>query len=239
MSNYEIDPTKILNCYVSFDPAIDDDTMGRDYDKHFGKVGDSASGRYGNRDPHLVKLHPGKRATVFKLRPLRVVERAACDALPTAESRWLRALAYSFVGAELGSELCGLAETFHPVAGAVGLNDDAMDLLGERVGIETLYEIGAVAYNRSKIGPFAQGFAPLPVTSALVRIRQLQHLADTLGPVRSDTRTTSGESASQGVMPDQSGAPGPVTAEESRRHHSDESHQTVASASPPSGSQTT
>lgn len=215
MSNYEIDPTKILSCYVSFDPAIDDDAMGRDYDKHFGKVGDTTSGRYGNRDPGLIRLHPGKRATVFRLRPIRVVERAACDALPTAESRWLRALAYAFAGADLGSELCGHSETFHPVAGSVGLNDDAMDLLSERVGIETLYEIGAVAYNRSRIGPFEQGYAPLPVTSALVRIRQLQHLADIQIQERSDTRTTSGASASAAATVGESGAPGPVAAQES------------------------
>jgi len=188
--------------------------MGKDFERHFGRVGDERSSRYGNRDASLIRVKPGMRPTVFKLRPLRMVERAACDALPTAESRWLRALAYAFTGAELGSALCGNSEIFHPVAGATGLNDDAMDLLGERVGIEALYEIGAVAYNRSKLGPFGQGFAPLPVTSALVRIRQLQHLVDTREGETSDTRTTSVESTSQVVTPSPSEEPGRVTAEE-------------------------
>lgn len=184
----EIDPTKILTCYVSFDQALDRDAMGANFEKHFGKVGDSYSFRYGDRDPKHIICLAGKRASTFNLRPLRCMERAAVDSLPTAESKWLRALAYAFTKAELCEPLSNQGELVLPKSGHSGLDDDALDYLAERVGIEALYEIGAVAYSRSKLSPFGVPYAPLPVTSALCLVRHLQYLADSLAQTSSNTK---------------------------------------------------
>jgi len=212
---HENDPTKHLTCYVSFDPAIDRDAMGADFALHFGRVAerpDLMDGRYGNRDGALVKTRPGKRPTTFELRPLRAFERAACDAAPSAESRWLHALQYALVRAELSQPLAAVNETVRPLPGQGSrLSMEALDDLGERVGIETLYEVGAVAYSRSKLSFFGEGFAPLPATSAHVLERSLFHAA-TLAAETSDTETTDAGSTSQQETPPGSGAPGSVTA---------------------------
>ena len=186
---YEADPLKQLTCYVSFDPALDRDAMGEEFDKHFGRVGDHYTHRYGTRDPGLIKVLPGKRASTFVLRPLRAVERIACDSLPTAEGRWLRALSYALVRAECCPPLSYTQDTVFPKQRDTvpALDEDALDYLAERVSIEALYEIGAVAYSRSRLGPFAVGFAPLPVTSALALVRHLQSLVDIHVPRTSDT----------------------------------------------------
>jgi hypothetical protein len=189
----ELDPTKVLVCYLSFDQALDRESMGADFEKHFGRVGDTYTARYGDRDPKHIKTLIGKRASTFHLRPLRCMERAAVDSLPTAESRWLRALAYAFTKAELSEPLSSHGELILPKSGPSGLDDDALDYLAERVGIEALYEIGAVAYSRSKLSPFGVPYAPLPVMSAVCLVRHLQYLAASQGPTSSSTTTISEE----------------------------------------------
>lgn len=191
---HEQDPTKHLECYVSFDPAIDREAMGRDFELHFGAIGERMSDiRYGTRDKALLRFVGGKRASVFVLRPLRVYERAQCDSLPTAESRWLRALSYALVRAEVAPPLSWKVEAIFPREGSDGrpaLDSDALDYLAECVSVEALYEIGAVAYARSKLGPFDVAFAPLPATSAFVLARQRQSRVASLSASTSDTSTT-------------------------------------------------
>lgn len=192
--HHESDPTRELHCCVSFDPAIDRAAMGRDFVKHFGYVGATVEeARYGNRDKALLRYVAGKRASVFVLRPLRAYERAQCDSLPTAESRWLRALSYALVRAEVCPPLSWKSEAIFPREqhdGRPALDADALDYLMECVSIEALYEVGAVAYARSRLGPFVEGFAPLPATSAFVLARQLQSHVDTHEPTTSGTSTT-------------------------------------------------
>lgn len=192
--HYESDPTKELHVSVSFDPAIDRAAMGRDFATHFGTVGERQDDiRYGNRDRKLLRFVEGARASVFVLRPLRVYERAQCDSLPTAESRWLRALSYALVRAEVCPPLAWKSEVVFPRESSDGrpiLDSDGLDYLGELISYEALLEIGAVAYARSRLGPFGGGFAPLPATSAFVLARQLLSHADTLTATASDTSTT-------------------------------------------------
>ena len=192
--HYESDPTKELHVSVSFDPAIDRAAMGRDFAAHFGSVGERQDDiRYGNRDRKLLRFIDGARASVFVLRPLRVYERAQCDSLPTAESRWLRALSYALVRAEVCQPLAWRSETVFPRESSDGrpiLDSDGLDYLGELVSYEALLEIGAVAYARSRLGPFGGGFAPLPATSAFVLARQLLSHAATHTATASDTSTT-------------------------------------------------
>ena len=192
--HYESDPTKELHVSVSFDPAIDRAAMGRDFAAHFGTVGERQDDiRYGNRDRKLLRFVEGARASVFVLRPLRVYERAQCDSLPTAESRWLRALSYALVRAEVCPPLSWKSEVVFPRESSDGrpmLDSDGLDYLGELISYEALLEIGAVAYARSRLGPFGVGYAPLPATSAFVLARQLLSHADTLTATASDTSTT-------------------------------------------------
>jgi len=213
--NHEQDPAKQLTCYVSFDPAIDVVAMGyglarSDYDTHFGKPAG-----YGSRDPALVKVRPLKRASTFTLRPLRAFERVQCDSLPTAEARWLHALAYALVRADLSPPLATDATTVFPPAHGQPFDDVALDYLAERVGVETLYEIGAVAYNRSRVGPFGVAFAPLPLTSTHALAQQLQYLAGTLAAEVSRTPTTDADLTSPTSSPtvlEPSETPGDATA---------------------------
>lgn len=188
---YESDPTKHLKCYVSFDPAIDRKSMGKDFTTHFGTVGPLASdARYGTRDPLLIKTFADKTPCTFTLRPLRVYERAQCDSLPTAESKWLRALSYALVEADLHRPLATVSQATAPRNGDDGrpsFDGDALDWLAERVGIAVLYEIGAVALTRSKLGPFAGAFAPLPVLSVYEQEALFRSLADTHEPITSGT----------------------------------------------------
>lgn len=194
---HESDPTKQLTCYVSFDPALDIVAMGYtspdggDYNKHFGKFGS-----FGSRDPRLVKVKPLQRATTFTLRPLRVFERVQCDTLPTAEARWLHALAYALDRAELAPPLATEAIAVMRPSHGQAFDDSGLDYLAERVGIAALYEIGAVAYNRSKLGPFGVAFAPLPLTSVHALALSLQSLADTQEAEPSRTPTTGAASTS-------------------------------------------
>jgi hypothetical protein len=191
---HETDPTKHLECYVSFDPAIDRAAMGRDFDAHFGATGERVSDiRYGTRDKALLRFVAGKRASVFVLRPLRAYERAQCDSLPTAESRWLRAISYALVRAEVAPPLSWKTEAIFPRESGdsrPSLDSDALDYLCECVSVEAVYEIGAVAYARSKLGPFVEGFAPLPATSVFVLARQSLSHADSPAPSTSGTSTT-------------------------------------------------
>jgi len=192
--HHESDPTKELHVSVSFDFAIDRAAMGRDFATHFGRVGERIDEtRYGTRDRSLLKYVAGARASVFVLRPLRVYERAQCDSLPTAESRWLRALSYALVRAEVCQPLAWRNEAVFPRESSDGrpmLDSDGLDYLGELVSYEALLEIGAVAYARSRLGPFVEGFAPLPATSAFVLARQSLSHADIHAPTTSDTSTT-------------------------------------------------
>lgn len=195
MNSHEHDPLKQLDCYVSFDPALDREAMGRDFEVHFGSVGDYLSQRYGTRDPSLVKAVPGMRPTKFVLRKLSHFERVECDSLPTAEGRWAHALAYALVRAELSGPLSTVAEMVSPPMRGQPLDREAFEYLAERVGSEALYEIGAVAYARSRLGPFDVPFAPLPLTSALEHVKILQARADSLARAASSMSTTSEPSA--------------------------------------------
>lgn len=192
--HHESDPTKELHVSVSFDPAIDRAAMGRDFAIHFGHVGERQEDiRYGTRDRKLLRFVDGARASVFVLRPLRVYERAQCDSLPTVEARWLRALSYALVRAEVCQPLAWKSEVVFPRESSDGrpmLDSDGLDYLGELISYEALLEIGAVAYTRSKLGPFGAGYAPLPATSAFVLARQLLSHADTHTATESDTSTT-------------------------------------------------
>lgn len=175
------DPTKQLTCYVSFDPAIDIVAMGYtepdggDYARHFG-----TPRSYGSRDPRLVKVRPGQRATTFTIRALTNNEHAQCDAMPTAETRWLHALGLALVSAELCPAMTRetVATAVLPPAHGQSFGHDSLEYVKERVGYNTLLEIGAVAYNRGKLGPFALAYAPLLPTSAHGLTVVLQFLAD-------------------------------------------------------------
>ena len=192
--HHESDPTRELHCCVSFDPAIDRAAMGRDFVKHFGHVGQTVDdARYGTRDPSLLKYVAGKRASVFVLRPLRAYERAQCDSILSAEGRWLRALSYALVRAEVCQPLAWKNEAIFPREqhdGPPALNSDGLDYLMDTVGFQAVYEIGAVAYARGRLGPFVVGFAPLPVTSALAQAQLLLSHADIPEPSTSGTSTT-------------------------------------------------
>lgn len=205
--NIEIDASKLLACYVSFDPAINKEAMGADYALHFGEPGS-----YGNRDPRLIKLNPGKRASVFHLRPLKAYERAQCDSLPTPETKWLRAISYCLVRAELSNSLTTQPETIFPksINGMPGLDEDALDYLFEKVGFHVIYEVGAVAYSRSRLGFIDVGYAPLPHTSVLAAHHyQLHHVA-ILNQTRLNTTVTNEQSVSVPQAPMKSEEPGDV-----------------------------
>ncbi len=194
MMTHETDPTKHLECYVSFDPAIDRAAMGRDFDVHFGATGERMSDVvYGSRDTRLLRFVPGKRASVFVLRPLHVYERVQCDSLGTAEQRWVRALSYALVRAEISPPLGWKTEAIFPRDNADGrpmLDGDAITYIMEVVGFAAVYEVGAVAYARSKTGPFVAVCAPLPATSARELHILSQSRADFPAPSTSDTLTT-------------------------------------------------
>lgn len=173
----EQDPTKNLVCYVSFDMALDREAMGTDYYSHFGLWYEGRFIKYGNRDKRLIKLLPGKQASEFHLKPLTLAERVACDSLSTAEQKWIRALSYALVKVELGESLAGKNITVFAKHTDSGFDDEQLNYLSGLVGAEALYEVGAVAYSRSRLDPFGQGFAPLPATSPLVLERVLQYHA--------------------------------------------------------------
>lgn len=188
---YESDPTKQLAVVVSFDPSIDREAMGADFARHFGHVGATvAEGRYGTRDPKLLKYHAGTEPTRFVVKSLRAFERASCDALPTAESRWLSALQYALVHVEVRPPLASEAAAWMPAESNGRVSLEALDWLAERVGIEALYEVGAVAYSRSRLGPFGWAYAPLPATSAHAQALLALSRADTLQETASGTTTT-------------------------------------------------
>lgn len=196
---HETDPTKHLECYVSFDPAIDRAAMGKDFEAHFGATGERMSDVvYGSRDTRLLRFVPGKRASVFVLRPLHVYERAQCDSLQTAEARWLRAISYALVRAEVSPPLGWRTEAIFPRENADGrpmLDGDGVNYIAQIVGIHAIYEIGAVAYARSQIGPFVAVCAPLPAYSVheqLVRSRSHadSHAASTFGTPTTDAGST-------------------------------------------------
>jgi len=202
---HENDPTKHLRARVSFDPAIDRAAMGADFVKHFGTLGPTLiDQRNGTRDETLLRTHPGAQPCIFTLRPLSVMERCQVDSLPTAETRWIRALSYALVSCELHRPLATADEAVAPRGGPNGtpaFDMDALDWLAERVGISVLYEIGAVAYSRSKLGPFAGAFAPLPATSVYELQALAQSLADTHKATTSGTPTTDADSTSPDLTP--------------------------------------
>jgi len=193
---HESDPTKELHAYVSFDPAIDRAAMGRDFDVHFGATGDRVSDiRLGTRDKSLLRFVAGKRPSLFVLRPLRAYERAQCDSLPTAESRWLRAISYALVRVEVSPPLSWKTEAIFPRESGdsrPSLDSDALDYLCECVSVEAVYEIGAVAYARSRLGPFDVDFAPLPATSVFVLAHRSRSHADSHAASTSATSTIDG-----------------------------------------------
>ncbi|MFA7295714.1 MAG: hypothetical protein WC211_00845 [Dehalococcoidia bacterium] len=209
------DATKQLECYASFDPAIDRDAMGAAFDAHFGRFGAAEIARAGTRDPSLIKFHPGKRACKFVLRPLTLAERFDCDAVVSTEHRLARALGYALVRAELHAPMSATATILFARDTQPGFTLEMLTELMGLVGVETIYEIGAVAYTRSRLGPFDVPFAPLLLTSAQRQVTQLLHHADSLARQKSDTQTTKQESPSQSAANETSAPPGDATAPES------------------------
>jgi hypothetical protein len=205
------DPTKQLECVCSFDAAIDRDAMGASFDEHFGRFGSSDTARAGTRDPVLLKYLSGKRACRFTLRPLTLAERFDCDAVVSPEHRLARALGYALVKAELHAPLSTTPGIFFARDTVPGFSLDMLtDLMG-CVGVEAIYEIGAVAYTRSRLGPFGVPFAPLLLTSAQRQVTQLLLHADSLARKASATTSTAQDSPSQPVASAKSDAPGDAT----------------------------
>jgi hypothetical protein len=206
------DQTKHLEAFVSFDPAIDRDGMGANFDLHFGVFGAPETARLGTRDPALIKILPGKRACKFTLRPLTLSERFDCDSVTSPEHRLVRALGYALVKVELHQPLSyapmGLTAQHHPPMFTLEMLDQVMEF----VGVEAVYEIGAVAYTRSRLGPFGARFAPLLLTSAQRQVTLLLHHADTLAQKRSATPTTAQPSPADPPAQAKSGEPGGATA---------------------------
>ena len=160
MTTHETDPTKHLECYVSFDPAIDRAAMGRDFDVHFGATGERVSDiRYGTRDKSLLRFIAGKRPSLFVLRPLRAYERAQCDSLPTAESRWLRAISYALVRAEVSPPLSWKTEAIFP-----------RDARASEAAVQTLIEVsGLIRELPTRAAMTASGARPSSANSAAAR----------------------------------------------------------------------
>jgi hypothetical protein len=164
-----------LTVYLSYDPAIDKEAMGADYDKHFG-----TAVSYGTRDASLIKLKPGKKATTFTIRSLRMMERIVIEPLGTAESKWYRAFSYAVQRIELGEALCGVNESIFPRAqatiGIPTLDEDAVDHIMNMSGWESIYEVGAVAYARSRPNLSNEPFAPrLAISLFVVQRADLSH----------------------------------------------------------------
>ncbi len=209
------DASKHLRCFVSFDPAIDDDAMGARYHEHFGRIGAPDVARAGTRDPSLVKVRPGMRACVFHLRPLTIAERFDCDAVIGVEHRVARALCYALVRAELYAPLSATATTLFAAPTTPGFSLDALTELMGHVGYEAVLEIGTVAYTRSWLGPFGVPFAPLLLTSAQRRAILLLLHADTLARKKSATPSSAPASPSPKAASETSEPPGDATAPES------------------------
>jgi hypothetical protein len=70
------------------------------------------------------------------------------------------------------------------------LDGDGVNYIAQIVGIHAIYEIGAVAYARSKIGPFVAVCAPLPATSVHELVVQSLSRVDSPAASTSDTSTT-------------------------------------------------
>lgn len=211
------DSTKNLRAYVSFDPAIDRDAMGDDFYSHFGRYGAADVARNGMRNPAMIRVVPGMRACSFELRPLTLAERFECDSVVSPEHRLVRALGYALVHAELFTPLSSEQTTLHANASVPGFSLDALGKLMEFVGVEALYELGAVAYTRSRLGPFVVPFAPVLPTSVQRQVTLLLHHADTLARTTSATQSTSAASTSSTSSQEQtapSAKPGDATAPE-------------------------
>lgn len=165
-----------LDCYLSYDPAIDMEAMGDDYNKHYGKLGGTYLERFGTRDPKLIKLIPGVRATKFVIKALSMRDFRQCDALMTNEQRWERAFALGIISIEMAKPLATVDEVVFGRHNQM-LSDDEIDYIMNRVGKHAIYEIGAVVYNRSKLSPLTDPYAPLLDISLHEQIKLLESRA--------------------------------------------------------------
>ena len=174
------DPTKTLDVVLSYDPAVDRDAMGdAAFAEHFGcEVG--TDGRLhpkgcGTRDPSLLRFRDGSVAVRWRLRPLTDRHMRWIEQQQTAEARWVWSARLALV--EIENHLGAPGQAWRPtepdatetprggepVPRVVG-DDDARYLAGA-YGLAALYEVGAVAYARALLGPFARGRHALPATS--------------------------------------------------------------------------
>lgn len=194
--------------------------------------GESKVARYAEtRDLSELTFLPGKAPLVFVLRPLSVMDFAACDALPSGETSLLRAFMVSVqriegLGTAPGGELIRAADlawvpTTRADDGSGGhrlvVSAAEVDLLGAALGVDWLYEIGSVAYERARLGKRLGGGAgsyTLPPSSALELSRIARQLAEQLEERR---RTASNEGSATGSPPSSpppsdapTGAPAPA-----------------------------
>lgn len=148
-----VSPLRVVSGY---DPALDDDKMDR---KAYAAT----------RDPSLVRELPGRKARWFVLSPLSVDDRLACDATPSAEAKFTRALIFGLASVEMTDESRVLLPT-KEMPGRASLtwgNDDLATLIRE-FGMDVLYEIGVTIYARSGWGKgWACGAGSYPVPQAL------------------------------------------------------------------------
>jgi len=157
---------------------------------------ESKVAEYGRtRDLSCLVFEAGKTPIVFVLRPLSVVEFASCDACPTPASALLRAFMTSVqsiegIGASPDGNLIRNARlvwvpTTRVDDGAGGqrytVSEAEVNVLGAALGVDWLYEIGTVAYERAKLGKRIGGGVgsyTLPQSSAQELARIARRLAE-------------------------------------------------------------
>ena len=174
------DPTKVLRVVLSYDPAVDRAAMGDEaFGQHFGvEVG--ADGRLaskgrGTRDERLLRLRDDAVPVWWHLRPLTDRHMRWVEQQQTAEARWTWSARLALV--EIENHLGAAGQSWRPSEPDVTepprggepvprmVGDDDARYIARTYGLAAMYEVGAVAYTRAMLGPFAVGRHALPATS--------------------------------------------------------------------------
>lgn len=200
------DLVSALRAVSVHDPALDHERMPMDL-------------YYETRDEALIVELPGQTARRFVMVALTSVESATCDSLTGEGAKFLQAF-------RLG---CAAVENLH----ATGIayeptlrverpdrterliwRDSEIDAIADEVGLEVVYEMGALALQRRHLGKWGRGDVrftpPLFLVPALAQSRRLRaaHIARTAGTPSSD-RSPKG---SPETRPESSAGPSDVAA---------------------------
>lgn len=174
------DPTKATRIVLSYDPAVDRESMGdAAFAEHFGlEVG--ADGRMtskgrGTRSEDLLRFRDSAVPVWWHIRPLTDRHMRWIEQQQSAEARWVWSarMALTHIDNHLGvagqqwrptepdaTETPRGGETVPRIVG-----DDDARYVASAYGLAALYEVGAVAYARAMLGPFAARRHALPATS--------------------------------------------------------------------------